>query len=281
MTPLALYIELAKPRIASLVGLTTLLGWWLAGGSASAGLAWTLAGTVLAAGGCGALNQWLERDVDALMRRTRARPLPSGRLAPRRALLFGLALSAAGLGALAWNAAGAPLALTAATLGLYVLVYTPLKRVTPHSTWVGAAAGATPPLVGWTAAGGEPGLAAFALFAIQFLWQIPHFLAMFWLHREDYARAGLRVMPALDASGAVTACQISLHCFALLLASILPVLAGIAGPSYGLAALAMGAAFLALGMRASWTLSTADARRLFLASLVYLPALFGMLALGA
>lgn len=274
------YLTLSKPRIAVMVMATTGLGFLLSGGRSGALLWWTLAGTGLAAGACGALNQYLESAQDLLMARTRSRPLPARRLSPAAALVFGLGLAAAGLGLLLWKSGALPCALTAGTLVLYLLAYTPLKRVTPHTTWIGALAGATPPLVGWSSAQGSLATGAWVLFAIQFLWQIPHFLAMFWLHRQDYARAGFRVMPVEDPSGGLTAAQIAIHSFTVLPASLMPSFCGMAGPGYGFGALALGTAYLGLGMRASWTLAAIDTRRLFLASLAYLPILFGMLLLG-
>lgn len=274
------YLELAKPRITLFVTLTAGIGWALAGGCATARLAAVLAGTALASAACGALNQYLERREDALMTRTRRRPLPQDRLAPERALAFGLLLAAAGP-ALVWAAAGPlPGLLAAATILLYTACYTPLKKVTPQTTWIGAAAGATPPLIGWAAAAGGLPPKAWTLFAIQFLWQIPHFLALFWIHREDYARAGFRVLPVVHPDGGTTALQIAVHSFTLVPAAAAPVLVGLARPGYAAPALLLSAVFLGLGLRASWTLAAADARRLFLASLAYLPLLFGMLLLG-
>ncbi|MBI3289050.1 MAG: protoheme IX farnesyltransferase [Elusimicrobia bacterium] len=274
------YIQLAKPRIAVMVALTTWLGWALAGGRAVPALLMVVVGVTLASAACGALNQYLERVEDGLMHRTRNRPLPTGRVRPRQALVFGLVLAAAGP-ALIWAAAGAPAAgLTAATIALYVLAYTPLKKVTPQTTWVGAAAGATSPLIGWVAAGGPLDARAFVLFSIQFLWQIPHFLALFWIYREDYARAGFRVMPVVHPDGGTTALQIALHSFTLLPATLAPALVGLARPGYALGALAVSGSFLCLGLRASWTMRVIDARRLFRASLAYLPLIFGMLLFG-
>jgi protoheme IX farnesyltransferase len=152
--------------------------------------------------------------------------------------------------------------------------------VTPQTTWLGAAAGATPPLIGWAAATGALSAKAWALFGIQFLWQIPHFLALFWIYREDYARAGFRVMPVVHPDGGTTAAQIAIHSFTLLPATLLPVVLGMAGFSYAVSALLIGIVFLGLGLRASWTLAHSDARRLFLASLAYLPLIFGMLFFG-
>lgn len=271
------YIELSKPRIVSLVLVTAAIGYRLAGGGDRVVLLWTMIATALAAASSGALNQLVERDQDALMRRTRSRPLPQGRLSSGKALAFGLICGLAGLALMAWQVNVTACVLTAFSLASYVLVYTPLKRVTPQSTWIGAVSGAMPPLIGWAAARGTLDPAAWALFAIQFLWQIPHFLAIFWMYREDYAQAGFRVMPVVDPGGGSTACQIALHSFALLPASLMPTLCGLAGFSYGCGALALGSAFLGLGMRASWTMAALDTRRLFLASLAYLPLLLGML----
>lgn len=274
------YLDLCKPRIALLVALTALFGYALAGGARGPILLWTILGVTLSSCACGALNQWLERKQDSLMRRTAPRPLPSGRLRPSQALLFGLT---AGLGGLAIIFLFSPRPcfwLTAFTLAAYLLAYTPLKQITPQATWIGAAAGATPPLIGWAAAGQPLDARAWTLFAIMFLWQIPHFLAMFWIHREDYARAGFKVMPVVDPRGDSTALQIALHSFSLLPASVAPTFCGLATPAYGLGALAVGAAYLGLGLKASWGLALPDTRRLFLASLAYLPIVFGMLYLG-
>ncbi len=274
------HIALCKPRIALLVVVTALFGFTVAGGERGPLLWWTLLGTGLAACACGALNQWMELVPDALMKRTAGRPLPAGRLSPGEALAFGVLLALAGLAVLSWKSGPLPCAVTAATLFLYVAVYTPLKRVTPHATWVGAAAGATAPLVGWAAAKGALPVQAWVLFFIQFLWQIPHFLALFWMYREDYARAGFKVMPVVDPRGGVTSAQIALHSFSVLPASLLPGFCGMAGPAYSVGALALGAAYLGVGMKASWTMADPDNRRLFRASLAYLPALFGMLLIG-
>lgn len=274
------YLHLAKPRIALMVALTTWLGWALAGGTATASLTLVVLGSALAAAACGALNQFLEKTEDGLMNRTKNRPLPTGRIAPRAALAFGLLLSLAGP-ALVWFAGGAWAGgLTVATIVLYVLIYTPLKKVTPQTTWIGAAAGATSPLIGWLAAGGPLDARAFSLFAIQFLWQIPHFLALFWIYREDYARAGFKVMPVVHPDGGTTSLQIAIHSFTLLPATLAPALVGLARPGYAIGALAVSGSFLLLGLRASWTMSVLDNRRLFLASLVFLPLIFGMLLFG-
>ncbi len=274
------YVQLAKPRIALMVALTTWLGWALAGGTATPALFFILLGTTLSAAACGALNQSLERVEDGLMNRTRNRPLPTGRVALRAALTYGLILAAVGP-AIVWAAGGTMAAiLTLVTIILYVLVYTPLKKVTPQTTWIGAAAGATSPLIGWVAAGGPLDARAFTLFAIQFLWQIPHFLALFWIYREDYARAGFKVMPVVHPDGGTTAVQIAIHSFTLLPVTIAPALVGLARPGYAIGALAVSGSFLLLGLRASWTMTVLDNRRLFLASLAFLPLIFGMLLFG-
>ena len=274
------YLPLTKPRIALMSALTAGLGWALAGGRAAPAFFAMLSGVTLAAAACGTLNQYLERAEDGLMNRTKGRPLPSGLVTPSRALALGLTLAAAGP-ALVWLVVGRLAAgLTAAAIVLYVLGYTPLKKITPQNTWIGAAAGAVPPLIGWAAATGSLSPKAWALFAIQFLWQIPHFLALFWIYREDYARAGFRVLPVVHPDGGTTAAQIALHSFTLLPATLLPVFLGMAGLPYAACALLVGVVFLGLGMRASWTLAIVDARRLFLASLAYLPLIFGMLYFG-
>jgi protoheme IX farnesyltransferase len=273
-------LALTKPRIAMMVALTAGLGWALAGGRATPGFFAMTLGVCLASAASGALNQYLERVEDGLMNRTKNRPLPTGRVRPSRALALGLALAAIGP-ALVWLAAGRLAAgLTAATIALYVLAYTPLKKVTPQTTWIGAAAGAMPPLIGWAACAGSLAPQAWALFGIQFLWQIPHFLSLFWIYREEYAAAGFRVMPVVHPDGGTTAVQIALHSFTLLPMTLLPVVLGMAGLPYAFAALFVGAAFLGFGLRASWTMAVVDARRLFLASLAYLPLIFGMLYFG-
>ena len=272
------YAALGKVRIALMVAITTFLGYWFAQGRDGALLFWTLSGTVLSSCAAGALNQLLEIEPDGIMRRTRNRPLPAGRLSPLQAARFAGACAAAGLFILFARVNVLAGALTLFTIVSYAFVYTPLKRLSPQSTWVGSLSGAIPPLIGWAAARGRLDAGAWALFAIQFIWQIPHFLAMFWIHREDYARAGFKVMPVVDPGGSTTACQIALHSFALLLASVMPTLFGLSGARYGYGALILGSAFLAVGLKASWTMEVADARLLFRASLAYLPAIFTMLA---
>ncbi|MBI4386008.1 MAG: protoheme IX farnesyltransferase [Elusimicrobia bacterium] len=275
------YWKLTKPRITTLVAATACIGFYLGGGAMRSNrLFFCLAGTALASAAAGALNQYLERKRDGLMRRTAGRPLPRGRIDPVHAAIFGVSCAVLGLGLLSWKVNGLAGVIAGLTLFFYLALYTPFKTRTPHSTWIGAVAGAAPPLIGWAGASGRLSSEAWVLFAIQFLWQIPHFMSLFWLYREDYARAGFRVMPVVDPAGKTTSCQIALHSFALLPASLMPTFCGMAGTPYGCGALTLGAAFLGLGMRASWTMNALDTRRLFLASLAYLPLLLGMLVVG-
>jgi len=277
---LADLLALAKPRVVLMILVTTAVGYYagLTGAPDYARLLHVLVGTLLAAGGALALNQYWERDVDARMERTRARPLPDGRLAPLEALLFGSALTALGLvytGAFVGELA---LAITLATAALYLFAYTPLKRRTPLCTLVGAVPGALPPVIGWVAAREGFGVGAWVLFGILFLWQLPHTLAIARLYRDDYARAGVRLLPVVDADGSSTERQIVTGCLALLVVSLLPTLIGIAGPVYFVGAFLLGAAFVALGARQALVPSTVAARRVLFASLLYLPALLALLA---
>lgn len=274
------YISLAKPRIALLVMITAALGYSVAGGAADAGMLWVVLGTGLASGACGALNQALEGAQDALMERTKSRAVAAGRIPAWTAAAYGATLAAMGLALLYKGVGLLPCALTGITIFLYVALYTPLKRVTPQTTWIGAAAGAAPPLIGWAAARGSLAPQAWVLFGIQFLWQIPHFLALFWMYRKDYARAGFQTAPVVDPAGGLTAAQIAMHSFTVLPMALAPVFFGMAGKGYGFAALLLSTGYLLLGARASWTLAAADTRRLFLASLAYLPLLFASLLIG-
>ncbi len=274
------YWELAKPRIVLMVLITTTIGYRLAGGRDWTLLGWTLLATALCAAASGTINQFIEIRRDGMMTRTRSRPLPQGRVGPGAALVFGLVCAELSLALYFWKVNALTATLAALSLGLYVLFYTPLKPLTPNSTWPGAAAGAIPPMIGWAAARGELTAGAWILFGIQFFWQIPHFLAIFWLYREEYAKAGYRVLPVLDPKGERTAIQISLHSMALLACSVLPVSLGMAGFGYGVGALILGTIFLAFGVRVGLTLRALDARRLFFASIVYLPAVFCLLLVG-
>jgi len=274
------FLALTKPRVVLMVLVTTLVGFYLGswGEPDYGGLFATLIGTALAAGGTLALNQFLEREVDARMERTRLRPLPDGRLRPTEALAFGAAITSAGLLLLTFAVNALSGLVAAGIVSSYLFLYTPLKRKTSLCSVVGAVPGALPPVIGWAAARGELGLGAWVLFAILFLWQIPHSLAIARLYREDYARAGLRLLPVLEPDGRSTGRQVVSHCLALLAVSLLPTLTGVAGSVYFIAALAFGAAFLGCGIGLAVSRSAAAARRLLCASLVYLPALLVVMA---
>jgi protoheme IX farnesyltransferase len=238
----------------------------------------TLLGTALVAGGANALNQVAERDVDALMRRTEGRPLPSGRLSPFAAGAFAWTIALAGLAELAAFVSLPTALIAAATLVSYVYVYTPLKRRTTIATLVGAVPGALPIVGGWAAAGAPLDVRAGALFGLMFLWQIPHFLALAWIYREDYARAGLKMLSVGDDDGAATFRQATLNAAALLPVGLVPFLLGMAGAVYFAGALVLSAALFALAVIAARAPSATSARRLFLATLVYLPAILSLMA---
>lgn len=272
------YVELTKPRIVALVALTAFAGFWAAspGTPDAARLAPAIAGVVLLSAGVFALNQYLERNVDSLMRRTCGRPLPSGRLAPSDARRFGWWAVAAGLATLASvNLLSA--AIGAATLASYLFLYTPLKTVTPHSTLVGAFPGAAPPLLGWAAARGHLTPEAWALFAILFLWQFPHFHAIALLYREDYARAGIRLWTVVEPEGVTLSRQITCSTILLVPASLAPALLGAAGPVYAAGALILGAGLLWLASAVPGRGVRSDAQRLLFGSVIYLPVLLGLL----
>lgn len=275
------FLSLTKPRLLLMVLATTLAGYTLASpASAPAGGALhTLLGMALAAGGALALNQFLERDVDARMERTRRRALPDGRLEPREALAFGCALSAVGIAYLAIAVNGLCAAVTAASSAGYLFVYTPLKVRSPLCGLAGAVPGALPPVAGWVAARGSIDLGAWILFAILFLWQMPHSLAIACLYRSDYARAGVRMLPVVDPSGRSTERQIVAHSLALVAVAMLPTLVGLAGPVYFVSALALGLAQAGFGVWMAVRGGDASARRLLLATLVYLPALLAAMTI--
>jgi heme o synthase len=277
---LADFLTLAKPRVVLMVMLTTLVGYYL-GAAADLDylrLVHVLVGTALAAGGTLALNQFLERDVDAQMQRTRGRPLPDGRLQPGEAAAFGGLVTVAGLAYLLVTAGPAAAAITAATSALYLGVYTPLKQVSPLCTVLGAVPGALPPVAGWVAARGELGVGAGVLFAILFLWQLPHTLAIARLYRDDYARAGIRVLPVVDPDGGSTERQIVTGCLALHAAGLLPTLVGLTGGVYFFGALLLGALFLVFGTAQALRPSAPAARRVVIASVIYLPLLLALMA---
>ncbi len=272
------FLELTKPRLNLLVVLTTLAGYYLgADGFDLALLAATVVGTALVAGGAAAFNEILERDTDGLMRRTRKRPLPDGRMMVSTAVWFAVALSICGLALLAAGANMLAAGVAAATLLSYALIYTPLKAKTSLSTLVGGVPGALPPMIGWAAATGTLSIEAWVLFAIVFLWQMPHFLAIAWLCREDYARAGLPMLPVVEPDGRSTAQQVVLYASVLVPVSLAPTLVGLAGRVYFGGALALGLAFLALALQFARARSNGNARRLFLGSITYLPLLWGLM----
>jgi len=276
------YFELTKPRITVLIMLTSAAGFAL--GSRGAVnyvlLTHALIGIGLLSSGIATLNQFIERDLDGLMRRTADRPLPSGRLFPIEALWFGVLVTAGAEVYLAVlvNTLTSLLGLT--VIAGYLFVYTPLKTRTSLSTALGAFPGAMPPLMGWTAARGEIDIAAWVLFAILFLWQFPHFLAIAWMYREDYGRAGIRMLPVVEPDGRVTGQQIILYALMLVPVSLLPAVLGISGKVYLFAALVLGILFLAFSIRAALSKSNQHARQLLLASVLYLPLLFGVMVLN-
>jgi len=272
-------VALTKPRVLVMVLVTTLVGYdvGLAGSADYLRMIHLLIGTLLAAGGTLALNQYGERDIDARMDRTRARPLPAGRLQPLEALLFGVALTLLGTAYLAAQVGALVALVTAATAILYLFAYTPLKQRTALCTLVGAVPGALPPVAGWVAARGDVTLGAWVLFGVLFLWQLPHTLSIARLYREDYARAGVRVLPVIDPDGASTERQIVLACLALLAVSLLPTVIGWTGPIYLAGVLVLGLAFTAVGIVQAVAPSARAARRVLLASLLYLPLLLGLL----
>ncbi len=270
------YVALTKPRVNLLVLVTTTIGFHLGnvGRTDLALLFHTVVGTFLVASGAAAFNQVLERDVDARMRRTMARPLPGGRVSARDAALFATALSIAGILELGFGANWLAATVALITLASYALVYTPLKRVTSLATIIGAVPGALPPVIGWAASRGSVGLEAWVLFAIVFVWQMPHVLAVSWLYREDYARGGIRVLPVEDPNGRSTAFQMVNYAAALVPVSLMPTVVGIAGRAYLAGAIILSIALLAMTIRFARNRTPEGARRLFAASLVYLPVLW-------
>jgi protoheme IX farnesyltransferase len=274
------FVELTKPRIGVMVLFTVAIGGLLTGEADIdvVQLLHALIGAGLVACGASALNQWLERQSDAQMRRTENRPLPAGRLSPAEVAGFGFTLSIGGL-AYMFGLMTHPLSavVTAVTLLSYVFVYTPLKRQTTLNTLIGAVPGALPPVIGWTAMTGTIDKPAAVLFLIVFFWQVPHFLAIAWMYREDYARAGLKMLPAVDADGTVTARQMLLYALALVPISLLPLAASGASLMYAFGALGLGLFFL----RSVWGFAAAPshshARKVLHASLLYLPAVFVLL----
>ena len=265
-------LTLSKARLSSLVLVTTLVGYLLAAPIPDATvLVATLLGTMLTAFGANALNQYRERHLDALMHRTCRRPLPAGRMDPDWALVYGITVSLFGTFVLlAWSGP-LPALLAAGTVLIYVLVYTPLKRRSTLNTVVGAVCGALPPLIGWSAATGSIATGGWLLAALLFVWQIPHFLALAWMYREDYARAGMRMLPVVDPDGRITFPVTVLFAALHLPLGLLVTLTGVAGPWFALGSLGLGLWWGWLGLRLYRSHSDRDARRVFLASLAYLP----------
>jgi protoheme IX farnesyltransferase len=279
------YWELTKPEINFLIAITVAAGFWLGSPAAHPHFLWTqflhtLLGTILVASGAATLNQLIELRYDAQMRRTARRPLVSGRIAPSHALWFGVLLSFFGVMYLAISTNALAALLAALTLLSYLFLYTPLKRITPLCTLVGAVPGAAPPLIGWAAASGHLDAAAWVLFAIVFLWQFPHFMSIAWMYREDYARAGYLVLPASKLRDRFVAWQSLLPALGLFIVGIAPALHGQSGIAYFAGALALGVVFLYYSARFALQRSIVCARQLLFASILYLPVLFVLLALG-
>ncbi len=273
------YIELTKPRVTWLIVMSAGVGYYF--GHAGAWSIWaifhTLIGTALIASGTAALNQWYEREPDRHMRRTQMRPLPSGRLQPNNALIFGIALAIAGALDLGFGTNWLASALGVIALLMYLLLYTPLKQKTWWSTTVGAFPGAIPPLIGFAASAGRLNAQAWVLAAILFVWQFPHFYAIAWMYREDYSRAGIKMLPVVEPDGQSTARQILLYSVLLIPISLIPKWLGMAGTVYMTGAIALGLLFLYAGIRVSLDRSRLRARKVLLASVVYLPVLYALM----
>ena len=281
---LSSYWSLTKPEVNFLIAVTAAAGFWMGAPALSAHFPWasllhTLIGTVLVASGAATLNQLIELRFDAQMRRTARRPLVSRRIRQSHALWFGISISAIGVIYLAVTTNALASLLSILTLLGYLFLYTPLKRKTPLCTLIGALPGAMPPLIGWGAACGHLNGDAWLLFAIVFLWQFPHFMAIAWMYREDYARAGYVLLPTGKSKDHFVAWQTSLPCLALLAVALGPAIRGESGIVYLAGALLLGGVFLCYSARFAFQMSTVSARRLLLASILYLPALFALLVL--
>lgn len=270
------YVELTKPRIAFLLVLTSAAGFYLATKESFNTILFvnSMIGITLLAFGVATLNQWVERDIDPLMERTEKRPLPSKRVTLTEALVFGLVQCAVAEAYLFFLVNGLTAILGLVVIVGYVLVYTPLKTRTSASTAIGAIPGALPPLMGWTAAANEITLGAWALFAMQFLWQFPHFFAIAWMYREQYKKAGILMLPVVEPSGALTFRQIILFTIMLVPVSIAPFIFGISGTVFLVGAILLGLWFLYVGVRSALDRSNERARTLLLVSVIYLPLLF-------
>ncbi len=275
------YVELTKPRITTLIVLTSAAGFALGskGGLDYARLFHSLFGIALLSSGIATLNQYMERDLDRLMRRTLMRPLPTGKLTAKQALVFGLALTILAEAYLALLVNPLTALFGVSVVVGYLLCYTPLKTRTSLSTIVGAFPGAMPPLMGWTAATGSVNIEAWVLFAILFLWQFPHFLAIAWMYREDYARAGIVMLPVVEPEGRMTGQQIVIWTMLLVPVSLFPAVLGTTGALYFYGALVLGLLFLVSSINAAFFNTRQNARRLLLASVLYLPVLFGLMVI--
>ncbi len=276
------YYELAKPSIVWLILMSTVMGCYLAvdGSLLSAQVLHAVLATALLAAGTGALNQWWERDTDTRMRRTGARPLPAGRIHPRTALLYSAGLTLAGLIYLLLAVNALSFALGVGTVVTYNFVYTPLKTRTWWSTAIGAFPGAVPPLLGWAAVRGSVGLEAWVLYGILFLWQFPHFYAIAWMYREDYGRAGIRMLPVIEPSGESTGRQIVATAALLVPLAMAPAWLGMVESWYAIPAFLLGVAYLASGVRLAREGTTARAKELLKASVLYLPLLYLLLLIA-
>jgi protoheme IX farnesyltransferase len=275
------YLELTKPRIVMLILVTTAVGFFM-GSDRSPDLlllANALAGTGLTAAGALALNQYLEREADGRMERTKRRPLPEGRVQPIEALAFGALLATAGLVYLTATVNALAAAVTAVTVISYLFAYTPMKRLSAFCTVVGAVPGALPPVTGWAAATGHLGVGAAILFGIMFFWQLPHSLAIAWIYRDDYARAGTRLLPTVEPGGRSTARQIAVNALALMAVGLLPTLVGMAGWIYFVVVLAMGGFLLRDALRAAVALEGPAARRLLHTTFFYVPIVLVTMAI--
>jgi protoheme IX farnesyltransferase len=273
--------ELVKARLTLLVLLTTAVGFYLGAQTRVnyAALLHAFFGTALAAAGAAALNQWWERRFDALMQRTKLRPLPAGRMSPLYALLVGAILACGGIVYLNVTCNRVSALLAGATILIYIFAYTPLKRISTANTLVGAIPGALPPMIGWAAARGELGPGAWSLFAILFFWQLPHFFAIGWMYRNDYTRAGFRMVSSGDETGSRSASQSVLFAMFLLIVAGTPAFLEIVHPVYLIFELTLSGCFIAVAMRFLRTQTAGDARRLFITSIVYLPLLLAALVL--
>lgn len=280
---IASYIELTKPRIASLVLVATGFGVFLAAGPSGiaamgALMLHAVIGTGLVAGGANALNQYLEASLDAQMKRTADRPIPSGRLSSRQALTFGLVTSLGGLVYLLIFTNPVAALVGATALGSYVLIYTPLKQITTLCVFVGAFSGALPPVIGWVAGAGFVGREAWLLFLIVFFWQLPHFTAIAWLYRSDYRQAGYQLLQVLDQQGTRTNLHMMTLSVALVAATLLPAVFGFTGAIYAFGAMALGLGFIAMGVVFVFRKTVGVARCHLLTSVSYLPTLFTLMA---